>query len=781
MAENEVQNPLATETTSFDYRGTTDFESRTPEAPRDHSTVKKPIGKDPVLVQGLADIFGGVRETLAKGRGDSVLAEFQNRQLTIVDALETGDIKTSREARLRLRRNLMEFNTNYPQYAQDLANAHSKIIGFSDVVDVGREEERRTTALIDDLVDQGMLPPDHTQAQAEAAIAHNQSRQSRIRMIEDRQKELSVLLSQENLSAAERRRLESEEQDVWRDFVQYEAPDQVKQMRNNFERILKSDISEADKQAQIADLMIGFRSSEEIVQLRRVLGGEESEAFFKPFEMLEETYLQRARGELKDDEVERRLQRVENYNASILAADPGVQKIIGAKKLFGDTAILQMVASNPTLMKGVYEAMASNTTDTKANPFDASKYDSLEHMMDKLPDVLKEVDGDETLTGEVKEQVDGIIQGAADNEGSIRRDPIKARSLVEKLASTKWYEGVVKTGIVDQELASEAREALKLHYNDEVMGMVKRMFQEADIVSPEFQDLTSDDPERMQRALNSGGNLNDTEPLPDAVTYEINDNIIEFRAIDPNNAAAVKEARALNKDLAPIIRNMVKADAHLSGHNRYKETFQGYADQMLNPDFLGGEGGQNGGDEYAGGDAGDDLNLDDFAFPTISGDSLPEEVANDSEFMDEVERVADKNGFDPSVMLAVMDFETGGTFNPAQKNAAGSSGTGLIQFMAKTAKSLGTNVQELAKMSRKDQMKYVDKYFSQFDLEGKSPSDVYMSVLFPKAIGKSDDYVLFRKGTKAYSQNKGLDRNGSGTVTKAEAARKVVSLVGKYK
>lgn len=130
-----------------------------------------------------------------------------------------------------------------------------------------------------------------------------------------------------------------------------------------------------------------------------------------------------------------------------------------------------------------------------------------------------------------------------------------------------------------------------------------------------------------------------------------------------------------------------------------------------------------------------------------------------------------------------MDFETGGSFDPAQKNAAGSSGTGLIQFMAATAKGMGTSTATLSGMTRLEQMKWVEKYFDQHasKIRGGDASDVYMSVLYPKAAGKPDDYVLFRKGTKAYTQNAGLDKSGDGTVTKAEASAKVVALVDKYR
>jgi hypothetical protein len=48
-----------------------------------------------------------------------------------------------------------------------------------------------------------------------------------------------------------------------------------------------------------------------------------------------------------------------------------------------------------------------------------------------------------------------------------------------------------------------------------------------------------------------------------------------------------------------------------------------------------------------------------------------------------------------------------------------------------------------------------------------------MAILWPAAVGKSNDYVLFSSPSKAYEQNKGLDLNKDGNITKAEAAAKV--------
>ena len=166
---------------------------------------------------------------------------------------------------------------------------------------------------------------------------------------------------------------------------------------------------------------------------------------------------------------------------------------------------------------------------------------------------------------------------------------------------------------------------------------------------------------------------------------------------------------------------------------------------------------------------------------------LPPEVAGDEKFMSGISDLSQKYNIPQNDLLAMMDFETGGTFDPATKNMAGSGATGLIQFMPDTAKSLGTTTEELSEMSRSQQLEYVDKYLKtnlegRIGPEGADISDLYMSVLFPVAVGKPDDFVLFGEGAiskkfeERYEANKGLDANNDGSITKVEAAAKVIQL-----
>lgn len=131
-----------------------------------------------------------------------------------------------------------------------------------------------------------------------------------------------------------------------------------------------------------------------------------------------------------------------------------------------------------------------------------------------------------------------------------------------------------------------------------------------------------------------------------------------------------------------------------------------------------------------------------------------------------------------SWLMSCMAFESGETFSPSVKNAAGSGATGLIQFMPATAQGMGTTTAALAAMSAVQQLDYVQRYFKPYAARIKSLPDMYMAILLPKYVGQPDDAVLFSGGV-AYRQNAGLDTNRDGQVTKAEAAGKVAAKYNK--
>lgn len=147
-------------------------------------------------------------------------------------------------------------------------------------------------------------------------------------------------------------------------------------------------------------------------------------------------------------------------------------------------------------------------------------------------------------------------------------------------------------------------------------------------------------------------------------------------------------------------------------------------------------------------------------------------TADDLDIGDDPHDGADK-------LMTCIAWESGRSFRPDVKNMAGSGATGLIQFMPSTAVDLGTTVEALAQETAEDQIRWVHKYFKPYKGRLKTLSDVYMAILWPKAVGQPESSPLWDQASRptTYRQNAGLDVNKDGTITKAEAASKVAALL----
>lgn len=128
-----------------------------------------------------------------------------------------------------------------------------------------------------------------------------------------------------------------------------------------------------------------------------------------------------------------------------------------------------------------------------------------------------------------------------------------------------------------------------------------------------------------------------------------------------------------------------------------------------------------------------------------------------------------------SWLMACMAWESGRTFRSNVCNAAGSGAVGLIQFMPATAVSLGTSTDELAAMTAEKQLDYVAKHFEPYRGKLHLLSDVYMVILWPRAVGLPDSTILWNKDSRptTFRQNAGLDGDHNGSITKGEAAARV--------
>jgi hypothetical protein len=107
-----------------------------------------------------------------------------------------------------------------------------------------------------------------------------------------------------------------------------------------------------------------------------------------------------------------------------------------------------------------------------------------------------------------------------------------------------------------------------------------------------------------------------------------------------------------------------------------------------------------------------------------------------------------------------------------------SGATGLIQFMPTTARGLGTTTDELARMSRAEQMKYVEKYFDNKLPQGATGGQIYAAVFLPAFINEE---ILTVRGEEYYNANVGLDYNKDGKITRSDLDQHVEAKKKQYK
>lgn len=147
---------------------------------------------------------------------------------------------------------------------------------------------------------------------------------------------------------------------------------------------------------------------------------------------------------------------------------------------------------------------------------------------------------------------------------------------------------------------------------------------------------------------------------------------------------------------------------------------------------------------------------------------------NQQEFANKVIDIANKLGTKPEYLMIVMNNESG--LDSTAKNP-NSSASGLIQFMEATAKELGTTTKALREMTNVSQLDYVYKYLNVYKKKLNSVAEVYLSVFFPLALFKDDNYKFPDWVVKA---NKIFDTNKDSILTKAEFKDYVNKKYAKY-
>ena len=128
-------------------------------------------------------------------------------------------------------------------------------------------------------------------------------------------------------------------------------------------------------------------------------------------------------------------------------------------------------------------------------------------------------------------------------------------------------------------------------------------------------------------------------------------------------------------------------------------------------------------------------NNNNIAMQSIIKENIPDALA----FTQKLNEISNALSIDPNWLLLVMYKESKLKANAVNRNTGAS---GLIQFMPNTASGLGTTVEAIRQMSATQQLDLVYKYLYKWKGQMNSAIDVYMTVFYPAAVNKPDNFII---------------------------------------
>lgn len=123
----------------------------------------------------------------------------------------------------------------------------------------------------------------------------------------------------------------------------------------------------------------------------------------------------------------------------------------------------------------------------------------------------------------------------------------------------------------------------------------------------------------------------------------------------------------------------------------------------------------------------------------------------DQQFLSKVQSFAGKFGLKTEEVLGVFGLETGFTMSPSIRSPGGTR-VGLIQMGEAEANEVGTTTGALSRMSRSEQLDWVEKHLSK---KGNitNVEQMYLAVVAPSKMNIGEDQEIYKRGSHEWKQN----------------------------
>ena len=563
----------------------------TPLSPVETRFIGNPIGDIAASTAGVAGNIMARNYEVAKeqqlaelkAQGDRTVAEFINKQLAITQAVETGQIKNSAEARMRMRQNLTRYVADNPSLATDIGKAHNAFIktsGLGEAVYEGTEEEKMAIAIEQDAVKAGWITPNMTdQERQSGAIAYTQFKRAQ-ELLGYEQKQISLQSAKVGLATAQINQ-QSAAYTLQEKRNKQASQVALGQMASAYSTNVVNKLEDIRKRVDNGELdaqqgtMLMDQALFEVEQVARQAGSQAGTDYVNnlvaPMRLQVENYKGYLLGTVNKTALENKAAITTALQVNNALGDPEVARIAALSKILPNASIVTQIEAGSAAYRFLQGNMSTETKPADILP----DYEKDKQGVDEYFQILKQgagavLDGSATdiegTSQEIDNNLTNILNGI-DVYGATTSKPSDFNAVVKFLADPKVGKYITQRGGMQPQAAIKAKQSLEFYYMNEVLPVVQSEYQKA---------LTGGQLNLTTVGRTSVPKITGQEAVSKQIRPVFTGAGVSFVAAPDASPYTKQKAKDLNKNVAPIVNNLTYMSAHLEGTTDYKSYYETY-------------------------------------------------------------------------------------------------------------------------------------------------------------------------------------------------------------
>lgn len=560
------------------------------------------------VLSGVGRVFGGLSEGLAdltqmkmqqakeaqeaalQQANDSTVAEFIKKQMSITQALETGQIKNSAQARTLMRETLTRYVSNNPSLATDLGNAHklfTKQSGLGESVYEGTQEEKMWAAVEQDALKNGWITPSMSAEERQnASVAYTQFKRSQ-EMLSAEQQRLAYATAQVGYGTAQINQqkaavgLQNAKYDLANKQAKQASQVMVGQMASTYNVKLANQMQdilgryergEIDAQQATMAMDQGFVEVDAFIrQQGDQAGADYVNNMVAPMRSQLENYKRYVSGEINKTALENKNATLVGLQVNNALGDPEIARLSAVSKILPNSSLVTSIDANSSAYRFVRQNMDPSTKPADIFPdYEKDKQGVGEYfqilkdgMGSSISGAADDVDG---LNNELNSNMVNILNGI-EVYGANNAKASDFNEVIKFLADPKVGKYLAQQGGIPADASIRAKQTLEYYYMNQVLPVIKKEYEGAKTGG----ELTFVGAGRTQRPKIEG-----QEDVSKLIKPVFTGAGVSFTAAPDASPYTKQKAKELNKTVAPIVNNLTYMSAHLEGNQDYKTYYEQY-------------------------------------------------------------------------------------------------------------------------------------------------------------------------------------------------------------